>query len=384
MGWNLFGRKKAGGFERSQRAIREAGGGETLPVQDTRAAIEELSQVVKNDPEAVEIYLALGSLYRSQGEIERAIQIRNSLIVRPGLDREFKARALFELGRDFRRGGFLDRAEKAFTDSRSHGYDPAAIQYEMARLASERGAYEKAAEAYGQLGLPLPQAHYLVRLAMDYFEEGNDSQAHRALRHAIRAYPGSVEAWLEQLVQAYKAGNERKVADILKNALVSVAPELRFVLLEGLLQALDRAERERAVPALAEDARWANACGEEALTRALLPVIESQDPDVLLLYYGAAFLLRIGDDDNAKAWLEKALVLHPDFWLARLELFELSRQDQTLTPFFKEQLSFFMDRARKVHRFFCRRCGLKRDQLFFTCPRCRSWHSIAFRTDFSQ
>ena len=121
MAWKLFNRRKAVSFDGYLKAARQAGGGVSLPVQDTRAAIEELSQVVKNDPEAVEIYLALGSLYRSQGEIERAIQIRNSLIVRPGLDREFKARAWFELGRDFRRAGFLDRAQMAFDEARSLG-----------------------------------------------------------------------------------------------------------------------------------------------------------------------------------------------------------------------------------------------------------------------
>ena len=203
----------------------------------------------------------------------------------------------------------------------------------MARLAAERGAYEKAAESYGQLGLPLPQAHYLVRLAMDYFEEGNDSQAHRALRHAIRAYPGAVEAWLEQLVQAYKTGSDRKLGDILRDALEHVAPELRFVLLEGLLQALAKAENERRHEG--NEGVWAKACSDEAVVKAILPVIETQEADVLLHYYGAAFLLRVGDDDNAKAWLEKTLMLQPDFWLARLELFELSRSDQTLTPFFK-------------------------------------------------
>ena len=208
MVWNFFSRKKPIGFDQNIKAARYVGGGETFPVQDTRAAIEELSQVVKNDPEAVEIYLALGSLYRSQGEIERAIQIRNSLIVRPGLDRRFKARAWFELGRDFRRGGFLDRADRAFQEARSLGQNPTAIHHEIASLAAERGSFEKAAESFGQLNLPLPQAHYLVRLAMDCFEEGNDSQAHRALRHAIRAYPGAVEAWLEQIIQAYKIGNE--------------------------------------------------------------------------------------------------------------------------------------------------------------------------------
>lgn len=381
MGWSLFNRKKTQSF--NDRDARAAAGGESLPVQDTRAAIEELSKVVQNDPEAVEIYLALGSLYRSQGEIERAIQIRNSLIVRPGLDREFKARAWFELGRDFRRAGFLDRAEKAFQEARSLGQDPVSIHREMARLTAERGDYEKAAESYGQLGLPLPQAHYLVRFAKDRFAEGDVSLGNRSLRHAIRAYPGSVEAWLEQLAQAFKAGNTAKVADILGQAMGHVAPELRFVLFEGLLTALNQADKARE-SSFDEDTEWSKACSEEKLVKTLLPVIETQEPDVLLLYYGGLLQLRIGDLDNARSWFEKALMLKSDFWLARLELFELSRADQTLTPFFKEQLSFFVDRARNVRRFFCRNCGLKRDQIFFNCPRCRSWHSISFRTDITE
>ncbi|AMK11789.1 MAG: tetratricopeptide repeat protein [Pseudodesulfovibrio sp.] len=381
MGWSLFNRKKTQSFD--DRAARTASGGESLPVQDTRAAIEELSKVVQNDPEAVEIYLALGSLYRSQGEIERAIQIRNSLIVRPGLDREFKARAWFELGRDFRRAGFLDRAEKAFQEARSLGQDPVSIHREMARLTAERGDYEKAAESYGQLDLPLPQAHYLVRFAKDRFAEGNVSQGNRSLRHAIRAYPGAIEAWLEQLTQAFKAGSAAKVADILGQAMAQVAPELRFVLFEGLLTALNQAAKARE-SSFGEETEWSKSCSEEKLVKALLPVIETQEPDVLLLYYGGLLQLRIDDLDNARSWFEKALMLKSDFWLARLELFELSRADQTLTPFFKEQLSFFLDRARNVRRFFCRNCGLKRDQIFFNCPRCRSWHSISFRTDITE
>ncbi|BCS87180.1 tetratricopeptide repeat protein [Pseudodesulfovibrio sediminis] len=383
MVWKLFGRKKVSTFDENIEAARAAGGGESLPVEDTRAAIEELSQVVKNDPEAVEIYLALGSLYRSQGEIERAIQIRNSLIVRPSLDRKFKARAWFELGRDFRRGGFLDRAEKAFEEARALGQSSSSIHQEMARLAAERGAFEIAAESYGQLNLPLPQAHYLVRLATDQFSDGEDSRAHRSLRHAIRAYPGAIEAWLEQLVQAYKSGSANKVGDILGQALEHVAPELRFVLFEGILQAITKAEifKERAA---GEETEWSHACADEKLVAKIIPIMECQAPDVLILYYGALFYLKINDQDNAQAWLEKSMVMLPDFWLARLELFELSRADQTLTPFFREQLTFFIDRARRVRRFFCRRCGLKRDQLFFNCPRCRSWHSIAFRTDISE
>ncbi|HKI82012.1 MAG TPA: hypothetical protein VKA04_10230, partial [Pseudodesulfovibrio sp.] len=257
------------------------------------------------------------------------------------------------------------------------------IHKEMARLTAERGDFEKAAESYGQLGLPLPQAHYMVRLAKDRFTEGNISQGNRALRHAIRAYPGSMEAWLEQMTQAYKSGNAGKIGDILAQALDHLAPELRFVLFEGLLLALEQAEKAR-VNSFGEETEWSKACPDEKVVEVVVPIIETQEPDVLLLFYGAMLLLRIEDTDNARSWLEKALMLDADFWQARLELFDLSRADQTLTPFFKEQLSFFLGRARRVRRFFCRHCGLKRDQIFFNCPRCHSWHSIAFRTDITE
>lgn len=380
MAWNFFRRKKTGIAPKLDMA-REAGGADAPPVQDTRAAIEELSRVVKNDPEAVEIYLALGSLYRSQGEIERAIQIRNSLILRPGLDARFKARAWFELGRDFRRGGFLDRASSAFAEARSLGYEPTAILLENARLAAQRSDFERAAEAYGQLGLPLPQAHYYVRLAQERFRDGADSQGARALRHAFRAYPGSPEAWLQKIEQAYFSGNRSKLASVFAEALGNVEPELCFVLMDELHRMVDRTETRRQADA---DEATGRECSPRDVLKAVLPAIEERDQDVLLLFYAAKILLRFDEISQARTWLEKALLLHPDFWLARLELFELSRNEQSLTPFFKEQLNFFLARAHEVRRFYCRKCGLKRDQVFFVCPRCHTWHSIAFRTDFSQ
>ena len=108
------------------------------------------------------------------------------------------------------------------------------------------------------------------------------------------------------------------------------------------------------------------------------------ESDVLLYYYGARIFLRDEDREKAREWLDKALVLNPDFWHARLDIFELSCREQHLSPVFKEQLDFFTGAARKLKRFHCRQCGLRRDSLFFVCPRCRSWHSIAFRMEFSQ
>lgn len=376
MGWNLFGRKKKRLPGEDVRAANNAVSG-AAPVQDTRAAIEELSRVVKNDPEAVEIYLALGNLYRSQGEIERAIQIRNSLIVRPGLDSRFKARALFELGRDFRRGGFLDRARDAFRQAQEAGTDEGEILLEKAKLNAERGAYGEAAANYGHLGLPLPQAHYLYRHALDLFADEEHARGVKALRQAVKVYPGAFEAWSLLVVQEFRSGHASRMASLLEDSMHSIEPRLRFVVLDELLADIRRAAAD------SDSQRYEKAVPTMEAVDTVIPVLEELDPDVLVFYHGALFLTLRHEPDEARRWLEKALVLMPDFWLARLELFDMSRSRQSLTPFFKEQLEFFMGRARNVRRFFCSRCGLKRDTIFHICPRCGSWHSITFRTEFS-
>ena len=77
-------------------------------------AIEEFTKSVQVDSETIETYVALGNLYRSKGDIDRAIRIRQSIILRPNIDEQIRLRALFDLGLDFRKGGFVNRALKTF------------------------------------------------------------------------------------------------------------------------------------------------------------------------------------------------------------------------------------------------------------------------------
>ena len=53
---------------------------------DHDQAIEEFSKSVRVDSNTVETYVALGNLYRSKGDIDRAIRIRQSIILRPNID----------------------------------------------------------------------------------------------------------------------------------------------------------------------------------------------------------------------------------------------------------------------------------------------------------
>lgn len=346
---------------------------------DTRAAIDELSQVVKDNPEAVEIYLALGNLYRSQGEIERAAQIRNSLIVRPGLDNSIKARALYELGRDFMRGGFLDRAVSAFEKAREIVGDSPDIIRELASLAAGGREFEKAAHLYSNLNMPMQEAHYLTRAAEENFDDGAYAKGYRTLKKALKTSGGSVEAWLLLLVQLKAEDNLREFEKKIPEALGRVPQELRFVLVEGVL-AESPVSRD---PATEENDSASER--DREFYRVMLKAFEgTTNLDVTLCYYGARLLRLCGEDEQARLWLEKTLVLNQDFWLARLELFQHAKKDQTLTPFFTNQLDFFVNVARRIKRFTCSGCGLKGDRVFFVCPKCHSWYSITFRKELNQ
>ncbi|NCC25440.1 MAG: tetratricopeptide repeat protein [Deltaproteobacteria bacterium] len=340
--------------------------GHEASFRDTRAAIDQLSQVVRNNPDAVEIYLALGNLFRSQGDLERAIQIRNTLIVRSGLDERFKAKAWLELGRDYKRAGFLDRAQQALDEARKTLRDDPAILAELLRLSATAGDFSNAAEYASLLEDRIAQAHYLVRQAMVHGEADQTALRAKLLKRALQIYPGSVEAWIEGLKDAYARSDWRETAKQMSRATASVAPGLRFVLFESLLGFA------------AQGAEDGPPMRPECTAR-LLPVIEGLSQDLLLYYYGSLLLIHGQDYEQARSWLEKTLILHPDFWPARLELLLLSAELQELSAAFKVQLEFFLEKARMVKKFVCSSCGLKREAVFFHCPRCEAWHSITFR-----
>ena len=63
------------------------------------------------DQDTVETHLALGSLFRKKGEVDRAIRI-----ARPLLTTSERNNALLALGKDYLMAGVLDRAERIFLD----------------------------------------------------------------------------------------------------------------------------------------------------------------------------------------------------------------------------------------------------------------------------
>ena len=365
------------------------GEGTSLARRDTISVINDLSRLVRNDPEAIDIYLALGNLFRAQGDIERAVMIREQLIARPGLNAKFKSRSYFELGQDYLRAGVIDRSLDAFRQAAEQGHEADAVTRELATLFAQAGDFSKASEEYGQLGHYLAQAHYLVRLA----EETQSDKAEKLLKKALRIYPGSIEAWSAVVSRA--AGDEawKKLPSLLEKALAKITATQRFLVFEALLQteARYRSRHKKTEdgysplgvpypsPANLDDRTFA-----KALCGAVIPVLENQEPHLLLHYYGALLLEQAQEFEAMEIWLAKALVVQPDFWAARLLSLSLAAKKHDLSPVVSLQIDYFAEELKHLKRFICTVCGFRGNTVFYRCHRCSSWHSLAFRSSLQE
>ncbi|HOQ60991.1 MAG TPA: tetratricopeptide repeat protein [Vicinamibacterales bacterium] len=88
----------------------------SLAAHQIDRAISELAEASRLQPDALEIDMILGNLYREKGQIGRAITIHQALLQRPRLTRLEHAYVLLCLGLDYKRGGFVDRALEAFNE----------------------------------------------------------------------------------------------------------------------------------------------------------------------------------------------------------------------------------------------------------------------------
>jgi len=121
-------------------------------------AIEAFIEVVKVDPQTIELHFALGSLFRRRGEVERAIRMHQNLVERPDLAPEQKLAALFELAQDYFKAGLLDRAEELFLKLEQTAYAEQALRF-LLEIYEQEKEWQKAIETAGKLESVTGRSH---------------------------------------------------------------------------------------------------------------------------------------------------------------------------------------------------------------------------------
>lgn len=79
-------------------------------------ALDVFLRLVEIDWETIDTSLALATIFRRKGEIDKSIKLHQNLLARPSLPVDYKYRVLLELGRDYQLSGWLDRAEGLFVE----------------------------------------------------------------------------------------------------------------------------------------------------------------------------------------------------------------------------------------------------------------------------
>jgi lipopolysaccharide biosynthesis regulator YciM len=330
-------------------------------------AIDAFVDVVKLDPETVELHFALGNLFRRRGETDRAIRVHQSLLARSDLQPAQREHALFELGQDFLRAGLLDRAEDALVRLEGTSYAGAALRLrlDIAQLVRD---WPRAIELAERLqrdggGDQGPQiAHFrceLAQQAMAAPEVPVEQRVERAageLDRALEVGGAHPRPWLLRGEAAF-AREDFEAAIVAWTELARISPAHLALTGERWLQAHERLGRLDEGLARLESALEANP-SVDAL-RAIAQARARRD--------GAA---------EAIEWLRSQLARSPSL-LGLQQLLELrtGAKDDPASADTELTAMLIKRQATRLARFVCGHCGFKARRFYWQCPGCNHWDS---------
>jgi lipopolysaccharide biosynthesis regulator YciM len=325
-------------------------------------AIEQFTKSVQINSETIETYVALANLYSSTGDIERAIRIRQGIILRPNLDSAIRLRAIFDLGSDYKRGGFLDRALSAFQKVVESEPNNLEAHEQIERIYEDLHDWDRAFKTRQTISKLVKGdhrhilAHHKTELAKFREKDGDEVGAEKAYKEAISIFDGCVDAYLH-LGDLYLSQQRHKAALAKWKKVADVAPEFTFL----AYQRLERAYAKMDNPGLVGD---------------FLKEVARQNSDVSSQLALARYLYNEGEVDAAVDQVKQAIKLAPSFLDARKFMGEVllkeGRNEEALVAY--KELLLSMDFP--FLQFRCNNCGYRPEKLAWRCPQCLKWDSI--------
>ncbi|MCP3668495.1 MAG: lipopolysaccharide assembly protein LapB [Gammaproteobacteria bacterium] len=326
-------------------------------------AIDVFVEMLEVDSETVETHLALGSLFRRRGEVDRAIRIHQNLIARPTLSRDQRTQALLELGQDYMRAGLFDRAENLFGELVEMGSLQQPALRNLRVIYEQEKEWDRCLEVAIKLeklsgeSLAVESAHYHCELAEIELGSKNHDQVALHLKRALGRDPNCVRATILQAemeasrsncklaIKSYKRV-EIQNPDFLSEILPSMAGCYRQLggrqeLVNYLQQLVDQKQGIAPVLALIEFIQSDK--GDQAALDLLTTTVQKQPS---LDGVDRLITLNLKRADGAEAETLRLLQ----------EVIEKLRNQQ---PTYQ-----------------CSKCGFTAKTLHWHCPSCKAWSSI--------
>jgi lipopolysaccharide biosynthesis regulator YciM len=326
-------------------------------------AIEAFIEVVKVDPQTVELHFALGSLFRRRGEVDRALRMHHNLVDRADLDEGKRQQAVFELAQDYLKAGILDRAESLFRELEKTSYGRPSLEF-LLELFQKEHDWVKAIDIAKRLTALSGQSSdklisfFYCELALEEAAQGNMPGAREEVQRALHSYPQAVRAtmllgdWLNN-EQQYEAA-----ISTWKN-IEAQNPQYLPLVAESMLKAFGSL-----------------GCETEGLVllRAYLEKYHSIDLmniafDGVLKHEGPAAAYQLVRDELERnpSLLGLDKLLEARLLDAPLE----RRSDIELVK------NLVHNRTRNLAMHHCKNCGFTARKFYWHCPACQAWDSYS-------
>ncbi len=212
-----------------------------LIARDHDTAVSELRTVVEENVDDVEPYFALGAMFRSKGEHERAIRVHQALAVRERDKRKLRQRAMYELGLDFRAAGMPRRATRAMEEVLLEEPAHEGALRALAALYEEQARFNEAANLWQRLGRrrnedTSEREHHLLVAASQAALARDDLESAKQLLKEAQKLQESGHFFAAAAELAAARSNHRGAKERLRQALIA-DPALAPHLLPGLIAA---------------------------------------------------------------------------------------------------------------------------------------------------
>jgi len=326
-------------------------------------AIDVFIKMLEVNSDTVETYLALGNLFRRRGESDRAIRIHQNLIARPTLNKEQRMQALFELGKDYMRAGFLGRAENIFqelVDDKKHRV-PALKNlldiYQQERDWDKAMGIARKIESSSSEKMSVEIAQYCCELAENALNAGDSIGAMKLLKRALShdkncARANLIIGHIEKRSSNFKAA--LKAYKQIEHQDVSYLPEA----LEPMV------ECHQALGKIDEMADYLN------------HVLRQYD--LLTPIVALSEVTRLQQDEKVAAQqilrsLEKSPSVRGLNQYLKLNMINAEGE-------FRDQLSAIKSVTSRLIEnnpiYRCKNCGFRGKKLHWQCPTCRRWCTV--------
>ncbi len=327
----------------------------------TDQAIEEFTRAVTLNSDTVETYVVLGNLFRQKGEIERAVRIRQSIIARPNLASQVRLQALYDLGLDYRKGGFFNRATDSFQEVLSLNPECVEAFRQLVLLYEETRDWEKAFDALKRLDKLTGEdsrrwlAHYKTEAGKEMMAAGHLDKAEDCFSQAMAVDKSCLDAYLHLGDLELARGRNKKALNLWRKA-VALEPVFAHLVVSRVTQAED-------------------SLGDKTVD-SFLEEIDPASAEITTLIALAQYHRRHRREDRALELMELAVRNSPN----QLEAHRL-RGEVLLARGDKDQaLAAYAELLKQIDgdwaSFQCEQCGFVSPQLTWKCPRCHHWDTM--------